>query len=226
MSWWLRKLLGDALRPHSRGAIVLARREMRVVMLGLDAAGKTTILYKLHIGEVLTTVPTIGFNSRDVSEREVTQLMCSLVHVWCYLRARTVRHGPLAQIKCRHVGGCMGQGLSMHCDCSHRYLAPAATQLSPVFFLGDVSLSMIMPKVCKKGISYACINGSDALPFYGPGRPLWQKPCAWRMLCTGVRYNFVMAKPYACREPSGLHGADPICTGLCWTQQAVRDQFQ
>ncbi|RLM78812.1 hypothetical protein C2845_PM12G24280 [Panicum miliaceum] len=36
--------------------------EMRVVMLGLDAAGKTTILYKLHIGEVLSTVPTIGFN--------------------------------------------------------------------------------------------------------------------------------------------------------------------
>ena len=33
---------------------------MRVVMLGLDAAGKTTILYKLHIGEILSTVPTIG----------------------------------------------------------------------------------------------------------------------------------------------------------------------
>ncbi len=30
-------------------------RDLRVVMLGLDAAGKTTILYKLHIGEVLTT---------------------------------------------------------------------------------------------------------------------------------------------------------------------------
>ena len=29
-------------------------------MLGLDAAGKTTVLYKLHIGEVLSTVPTIG----------------------------------------------------------------------------------------------------------------------------------------------------------------------
>lgn len=29
-------------------------------MLGLDAAGKTTILYKFHIGEVLSTVPTIG----------------------------------------------------------------------------------------------------------------------------------------------------------------------
>ena len=29
-------------------------------MLGLDAAGKTTILYKLHIGEVISTVPTLG----------------------------------------------------------------------------------------------------------------------------------------------------------------------
>ena len=37
---------------------------LQVVMLGLDAAGKTTILYKLHIGEVLSTVPTIG--KRDV----------------------------------------------------------------------------------------------------------------------------------------------------------------
>lgn len=34
---------------------------VQVVMLGLDAAGKTTILYKLHIGEVLSTVPTIGW---------------------------------------------------------------------------------------------------------------------------------------------------------------------
>jgi len=29
-------------------------------MLGLDAAGKTTILYRLHVGEVLSMVPTIG----------------------------------------------------------------------------------------------------------------------------------------------------------------------
>lgn len=35
---------------------------LQVVMLGLDAAGKTTILYKLHIGEVLSTVPTIGMH--------------------------------------------------------------------------------------------------------------------------------------------------------------------
>ena len=35
---------------------------MRVLMLGLDAAGKTTILYKLKLGEVVSSVPTIGFN--------------------------------------------------------------------------------------------------------------------------------------------------------------------
>ena len=27
---------------------------------GLDAAGKTTILYKLKLGEVITTIPSIG----------------------------------------------------------------------------------------------------------------------------------------------------------------------
>ena len=31
-------------------------------MIGLDAAGKTTILYKLKLGEIVTTIPTIGFN--------------------------------------------------------------------------------------------------------------------------------------------------------------------
>lgn len=29
-------------------------------MVGLDAAGKTTILYKLKLGEIVTTIPTIG----------------------------------------------------------------------------------------------------------------------------------------------------------------------
>jgi ADP-ribosylation factor protein 1 len=30
------------------------------LMVGLDAAGKTTILYKLKLGEIVTTIPTIG----------------------------------------------------------------------------------------------------------------------------------------------------------------------
>ena len=37
-------------------------RDCRILMLGLDGAGKTTVLYKLKLGEVVASVPTIGFN--------------------------------------------------------------------------------------------------------------------------------------------------------------------
>ena len=50
---------------------LFGNKEMRVVMLGLDAAGKTTILYKLHISEVLSTVPTLGFNVEKVQYKNV-----------------------------------------------------------------------------------------------------------------------------------------------------------
>ena len=39
---------------------LFSNREMRILMVGLDAAGKTTILYKLKLGEIVTTIPTIG----------------------------------------------------------------------------------------------------------------------------------------------------------------------
>ena len=38
---------------------LIGKTEMRILMVGLDAAGKTTILYKLKLGEVVTTIPTI-----------------------------------------------------------------------------------------------------------------------------------------------------------------------
>ena len=41
-------------------------RETRVLMLGLDSAGKTTVLYKLKLGEHVTTIPTIGFNVETI----------------------------------------------------------------------------------------------------------------------------------------------------------------
>jgi small GTP-binding protein len=41
-------------------------QETRILMLGLDGAGKTTVLYKLKLGEHITTIPTIGFNVETV----------------------------------------------------------------------------------------------------------------------------------------------------------------
>ena len=46
--------------------VIMGNKEVRVLILGLDNAGKTTILYKLQMGEVVTTVPTIGFNVETV----------------------------------------------------------------------------------------------------------------------------------------------------------------
>merc|ERR1712100_304980 len=48
------------------------KREMRILMVGLDAAGKTTILYKLKLGEVVTWVPTIGFNVETVENKNIS----------------------------------------------------------------------------------------------------------------------------------------------------------
>ncbi|NXP43620.1 ARL11 protein, partial [Heliornis fulica] len=38
------------------------KRDARVVMLGLDFAGKSTLLYKLKSGWAVETCPTVGFN--------------------------------------------------------------------------------------------------------------------------------------------------------------------
>ena len=40
---------------------------------GLDAAGKTTTLYKLKLGEVVTTIPTIGIQSSQAGLLLVSQ---------------------------------------------------------------------------------------------------------------------------------------------------------
>ncbi len=42
------------------------------MQVGLDAAGKTTILYKLKLGEIVTTIPTIGFNVETVEYKNIS----------------------------------------------------------------------------------------------------------------------------------------------------------
>jgi len=41
-------------------------------MVGLDAAGKTTLLYKLKLGEVVSTVPTVGFHVEIVEYKNIS----------------------------------------------------------------------------------------------------------------------------------------------------------
>lgn len=57
---------------------MFGKTEQRILMVGLDAAGKTTILYKLKLGEVVTTIPTIG-------TRRLRRLACPFSTLWWFL---------------------------------------------------------------------------------------------------------------------------------------------
>ncbi|KAJ9069728.1 Arf GTPase arl1 [Entomophthora muscae] len=46
-------------------------KEARILILGLDGAGKTTMLYRMQLGEVVSTIPTIGFNVESVTYKNV-----------------------------------------------------------------------------------------------------------------------------------------------------------
>jgi len=54
---------------------MIGKQDMRILMVGLDAAGKTTVLYKLKLGEVVTTIPTIGFNVETIRSGDLALTM-------------------------------------------------------------------------------------------------------------------------------------------------------
>jgi len=61
--------------PYSRSCMF--HQQVMVVVVQLanssvqDNAGKTTLLYRLKIGEVVTTIPTIGFNVESVTYKNL-----------------------------------------------------------------------------------------------------------------------------------------------------------
>jgi hypothetical protein len=80
---------------------LFSKQEMRILMVGLDAAGKTTILYKLKLGEIVTTIPTIGKGLR--------------------LHARAVVGGGVScpsSARCQTCAVMFAAGLGVRCVCS------------------------------------------------------------------------------------------------------------
>ena len=47
----------------------LSDMKAKILMLGLDNAGKTTILYQMKLNETVASVPTVGFNVEEVNYR-------------------------------------------------------------------------------------------------------------------------------------------------------------
>jgi small GTP-binding protein len=50
-------------------------KDARIIMLGLDSAGKTTVLYKYKLNETISTIPTIGFNVETVQINKINLTM-------------------------------------------------------------------------------------------------------------------------------------------------------
>jgi len=69
--------MGNILDRVFKG--LFGKKEMRILMVGLDAAGKTTILYKLKLGEIVTTIPTIGTDRTIQVRRRLSWLDISIV---------------------------------------------------------------------------------------------------------------------------------------------------
>jgi small GTP-binding protein len=61
--------MGNTVLSLFRG--LFENQKARILLLGLDAAGKTSILYKFKLDENVTTIPTIGFNVETVQYKKV-----------------------------------------------------------------------------------------------------------------------------------------------------------
>ena len=51
------------------------KKERRLLLVGLDAAGKTTVLYRMKLGETVTTIPTIVFNVESLEYKNINFTM-------------------------------------------------------------------------------------------------------------------------------------------------------
>ncbi|KAE8708429.1 putative ADP-ribosylation factor [Hibiscus syriacus] len=63
--------MGGSIARLAKRLGFLPQCRLRVLMVGLDGSGKTTILYKLKLGDLLKTKPTIGFNVESIQYRNI-----------------------------------------------------------------------------------------------------------------------------------------------------------
>lgn len=76
MGNWISNALADLLALN---------KEARLLMLGLDSAGKTSILFQMKLGESVSAPPTIGFNVERVSVENLTFTIwdvCIILTLW------------------------------------------------------------------------------------------------------------------------------------------------
>ena len=65
------QIMGYYLSKMWKRLINKGERDFKIIIVGLHNAGKTTILYKLALNEVVVTQPTIGSNVEEVTHQNV-----------------------------------------------------------------------------------------------------------------------------------------------------------
>lgn len=53
-------------------SLLTYKQETKFIIIGLDNAGKTTLLYKMKLAETVPTIPTIGFNVETIEYKNLT----------------------------------------------------------------------------------------------------------------------------------------------------------
>ena len=59
--------------------MMFSKQEVRILTVGLEADEKTTILYELKLGEHVTTIPAIGFNTETVEHDNLSATVWDVV---------------------------------------------------------------------------------------------------------------------------------------------------
>jgi len=63
--------MGISISKFLNGLWYNNEKEVKVSMIGIDTAGKTTILYRLLKGETVNTIPTIGINNETIKYKNL-----------------------------------------------------------------------------------------------------------------------------------------------------------
>uniref|UniRef100_A0A8D0GCY4 ADP-ribosylation factor n=1 Tax=Sphenodon punctatus TaxID=8508 RepID=A0A8D0GCY4_SPHPU len=158
--------MGNAFKKLIKS--LFGKKERRILMVGLDAAGKTTILYKLKLGEIVTTIPTIVSNVEMV---EYTNISFTVWDVGVQDKIRPLWHHYFQNI----------QGLTFLVDSNDRERVNEAQEALTSMLAEDEFRDAVLVFVKKQGLPNA-MNATEITDKLGM-HSLWQRSWYIQVTC-------------------------------------------
>ena len=60
---------------------IFDQKDFKLLVLGLDNAGKTTIAHQLRLGEYIKTIPNIDFNVEAIETKNIQMIIWDIINV-------------------------------------------------------------------------------------------------------------------------------------------------